>query len=521
MARQDSEELSKATPRPGSQTKGLRGNSLGLARSMALGLAAVAPAYSLAVTLGFVVVAVGQHTPAAFVLGFIPILLTAFAFRDLNSEMPDCGGNFVWTSRVFGPTAGWFLGGWITQIASFISMAALAQVATTYFLQFLGLGSLADNALIVSLIGCTLIILSTLVAVRGIEIAAWLQYVLIALQLVAIGGFCVGAFVHAANGSALAGAETPTLDWLNPFNFGDLSGLTQGVLLCLFIYWGWDALISVNEETTDSSRTPGRAVVLSTIILLACYGTTSFAALAYAGSGSNGIGAPNIVGDVFSALGPGATGPIFGKIIVLAVGLSALAAMMTVTVSTPRMWLSMSVFKALPARLSRIHPVWKTPYVATLWCGGLSIVVLIGLTLIAPNFIGDAILSVGLLIAAYYGATAVACVIYFRKQFRSPKALLVKGILPGAGALLMAAAFVISAIDMFSPSYVNSSWLGIGTVFWIGVGALVLGIVVVLVIRPALPGFFRQNSLPQGDVNSPPLQLRVTENLEIKQVESE
>jgi hypothetical protein len=28
------------------------------------------------------------------------------------------------------------------------------------------------------------------------------------------------------------------------------------VLLCLFIYWGWDALITVNEETKDKDKTP-------------------------------------------------------------------------------------------------------------------------------------------------------------------------------------------------------------------------------------------------------------------------
>ena len=46
-------------------------------------------------TLGYVVGAVGVQTPAAFLLGFVPILFTAFAFRDLNRAMPDCGGVFV------------------------------------------------------------------------------------------------------------------------------------------------------------------------------------------------------------------------------------------------------------------------------------------------------------------------------------------------------------------------------------------------------------------------------------------
>ena len=119
-------------PPAGAPDKGLQRNALGLGRIVALGLAAVAPAYSLAVTLGYVVGAVGVQTPAAFLLGFVPILFTAFAFRDLNRAMPDCGGVFVWISRALGPFAGWFFGGWVPQVATFIATAALAQVATGF-----------------------------------------------------------------------------------------------------------------------------------------------------------------------------------------------------------------------------------------------------------------------------------------------------------------------------------------------------------------------------------------------------
>ena len=47
-----------------------------------------------------------------------------------------------------------------------------------------------------------------------------------------------------------------SLSWFNPFAVDDPAGLVAGVILCLFIYWGWDALISVNKETTHRSSTP-------------------------------------------------------------------------------------------------------------------------------------------------------------------------------------------------------------------------------------------------------------------------
>ena len=489
-----------ATARGGTD-KGLKAGSIGLGPTVALGLSAVAPAYSLAVTLGFVVLAVGAHTPAAFLLGFVPILFTAFAFRDLNKEMPDCGGVFVWITRVFGPSVGWFLGGWIPQIATFIATAALAQVATTYLLGFLGLGAVAGQPILVALIACGLICISAVVSARGIELSAWLQYALIALQLIALGGFCVGAFTAIAAGNALDGAEPASFDWLNPFAFGDLSGLVSGVILCLFIYWGWDALIAVNEETTDRKSTPGRAVVITTSILLVFYVVTAVAAVGFAGLA--GITDPETVSDVLSVLGPQATGSVFGQVIILAIGLSALAALMTVAVSTPRSWLSMGTYKALPQATTKLHLRRGTPATSIIWWAVLSVVMTVGLSAISADFIGFAVLSIGLLIAAYYAATAVACVVYFAPELlRSPSSLLMKGILPAVGAAMMIVAFAVSARDMFSPDYVGLAWLGIGTVFWIGVGALALGATVTILLRARFKDFFTGQTIPRGNVRT-------------------
>ena len=60
----------------------------------------------------------------------------------------------------------------------------------------------------------------------------------------------------------------PSLDWLNPFTIDSTSSLTAGILVAIFIYWGWDSLVSVNEETEDKERTPGVAAIVSTIILV-------------------------------------------------------------------------------------------------------------------------------------------------------------------------------------------------------------------------------------------------------------
>ncbi|HEX2316145.1 MAG TPA: APC family permease [Thermomonospora sp.] len=467
--------------------KGLRGDAVGLLATVTLGLASVAPAYSIAVTLGLVTLVVGDLAPAALLLGFVPVLLTAFAFRELNREMPDCGTTFVWNTRAFGPAAGWLAGGWTVVVATVIAMTALARVGASALLDVLGLDTAAGSTPVVTAVAVLLIALTAAVAYRGVQLAALVQYAMLGLQLVALLAFGVAAL-------ARDGAATPSLAWLDPFAFGGPGPFAEAVLLCLYIYWGWDALITFNEETVDSGRTPGRAAVISTVVLLVTYVFTAFAAISYAGTGGTGSGLGNadVAADVLSGLAPAVLGEGLAKVVGLAIGISAVGALLTCTVSSPRTALSMSVHGALPAAFGRVHPRFRTPAFGTVFCAATAAVVLTLLTLVSADFLGDAVLSIGLLIAFYYGVTGFACAWYFRRHLRrSPRDLLVKGVMPVAGGLMMLAAFLRSAYDMLDPAYGSTSLGGVGGVFLLGFGSIVLGAVMTLVVRFRHRTFFR------------------------------
>ena len=55
------------------------------------------------------------------------------------------------------------------------------------------------------------------------------------------------------------------------------------MLLALFIYWGWDTAVSVNEETERKSIVPGIAAILSTLGLVFIYVLATTAAQAFHG----------------------------------------------------------------------------------------------------------------------------------------------------------------------------------------------------------------------------------------------
>ena len=93
------------------QTKGLHSDALSLKDSVVIGLASTAPAYSLAATLGYIILAVGEFSAASILVAFVPMLFTAYAYRELNRAVPDCGTTFTWGTKAFGPSVGW-MGGW-------------------------------------------------------------------------------------------------------------------------------------------------------------------------------------------------------------------------------------------------------------------------------------------------------------------------------------------------------------------------------------------------------------------------
>lgn len=473
--------------------KGLKTGALGLLSSVVVGLASTAPAYSLAATLGFVSIAVGLQAPAIMVLAFVPMLFIALSYQELNRVMPDCGTTFTWATRAFGPRIGW-LGGWGIVAADVIVMANLAQIAGSYGFLLFGANDLAESKFWVTLVGVLWIAVMTWICYKGIEISARLQYVLFGVELVVLVIFAAVALLKTYSGDAPAGSIHPELAWFNPFAVPSFSGFTEGILLAIFIYWGWDTAVAINEETADKDRTPGRAAVISTVVLLATYAVVTVAAQAYAGVGESGLGLsnPDNTDDVLSGLGNAVVGTDLGKILILMTLTSAAASTQTTILPTARTALSMAAHRAIPKVFARIHARNLTPTWSTVVMGIASVVFYVGLTLISENVLGDSITSVGLMIAFYYGLTGFACVWYFRRTILdSSRNFFLRGLLPLLGGLILLAAFLKSAIDMVATDYGETSFAGVGGVFLMGIGALVLGFVLMEAYRIVAPDFWR------------------------------
>ncbi|MEB0288626.1 MULTISPECIES: APC family permease [unclassified Cryobacterium] len=502
-------------------SKGLKGGALGLLSSVVVGMASTAPAYSLAASLGFIVASggallAGVKAPGIVLLAFIPMYLIAVAYQELNKAEPDCGTTFTWATRAFGPITGW-LGGWGIIAADVIVMANLAQVAGSYSFTFMGdlgltgVADLANDQFWSTVAGVLWIVIMTWICYRGIELSARIQYVLLGIEVVVLIMFAVFALIRVYTGSAESYSLTPTLDWFNPFTLDFGSVIAPAVLTAVFIYWGWDTAVSVNEETADPSKTPGRAAIISTLLLLGTYALVTVAAVAFAGVGTDGVGLGNDANsaDVFAAIGPALFGDsTLGNLAMLLLSASILtsasASTQTTILPTARTALSMGVYRALPARFAKIHPRYLTPTWATLAMGGISIGFYLLFTLISVQLLGALIGSVGLMIAFYYGLTGFACVWYYRRSMWSSfRNVIMRGLFPLLGGLMLTAAFVYGLQQYATVDWLtddngdNVTIFGIGAVAVVGIGALVLGVVVMLVWWAVNPNFFRGRTLPR------------------------
>ncbi|MFI8597213.1 APC family permease [Rothia koreensis] len=481
------------------QAKGLSAASIGLVGATVIGVSTIAPAYTLSGALGPTVSVVGFHLPAIFLLGFIPMLLVALGYRELNSAMPDSGTTFTWATKAFGPWVGW-MGGWGLLASTVLVLSNLAGIGVDFF--YLLLSQIFRNDAIADLtrnvplnvLTCLVFMAGTcVISYRGVEETKRFQIFLVSFQLLIMVGFSVVAIVHVLNGSAFDG-HMPNIEWFNPLGVDSFSAFSAGVSLSVFIYWGWDTVLTLNEETEGSDKTPGRAALLVIAIVVVLYLLVACSTLAYSGVGDGRLGLTNggIQENVFAALATPVLGPL-GILMSIAVLMSSIASLQSTMVSPARTMLSMSFYGALPKGLSRIHPKFQTPSTATVTSTVVAAVFYTVMRFVSEDVLWDTISALGLMVCFYYGLTALACVWYFRKSsLRSVRTAFSQFIGPLLGGILLLIFFVRTTIDSFDPAYGSgSSLFGVGLVFYLGAGMIVLGLVVMLVLSRRLTSFFR------------------------------
>lgn len=498
----------------GISKKGLPSGTVGVLGALVIGISTCAPAYTLTAAVGPAASEVGYQTPAIFLMGFIPMLLVALGYRALNSAMPDSGTSFTWATRAFGPWIGW-MAGWGLVAATVLVLSNLAGIAVEFLFQSISIlvgdpsiAEIAGNRLINIAVCLGFMALATFISYRGMTSTKIFQYITVFFQMAVMVWFIVAMFVGAGDPANAAG-RSPELSWFNPFEVDSFSAFAAGIAVSIFVYWGWDTVLTMGEETKPSKgklSTESKAAMILVAILVVLYVGTAAATVGYAGLGDTGTGLnnPAIAENVFAALAHPVMGPA-AILLSVAILVSAMASINSTAISPARTLLAMSHYGALPASIKKIHPKYKSPYRALLLSSIVASVFYAVMRFISEDVLWDTITALGMMVCFYYGITALASPWYFRKSALKEGlgSVISKIVLPAIGGILLLVVFVQTTIDSMNPEFGSGSNIaGVGLVGVIGVVVLGLGIVLMFVQARVSKEFFAGRVLARTEATS-------------------
>ena len=498
----------------GISKKGLPSGTVGVLGALVIGISTCAPAYTLTAAVGPAASEVGYQTPAIFLMGFIPMLLVALGYRALNSAMPDSGTSFTWATRAFGPWIGW-MAGWGLVAATVLVLSNLAGIAVEFLFQSISIlvgdpaiAEIAGNRFINIAVCLGFMAIATFISYRGMTSTKIFQYITVLFQMAVLVWFIIAMFVGAGDPANTEG-RAPELSWFNPFEVDSFSAFAAGIAVSIFVYWGWDTVLTMGEETKPSKgrlSTESKAAMILVAILVVLYVGTAAATVGYAGLGDTGTGLnnPAIAENVFAALAH----PVMGSAAILlsvAILVSAMASINSTAISPARTLLAMSHYGALPASIKKIHPKYKSPYRALLLSSIVASIFYAVMRFISEDVLWDTITALGMMVCFYYGITALASPWYFRKAAvrEGIGSVISKIVLPGIGGILLLVVFVQTTLDSMNPEFGSGSNIaGVGLVGIIDVVVLGLGLVLMFVQARVSKDFFSGRVLARTEATS-------------------
>src|ERR1700732_2710968 len=101
----------------------LEPDAIGVAQDTVIGMASVAPAVTVGLTLATIAAATAYGTAPNLVVIALPMLIIANSYRRLNLWNANCGASFEWVGRAISPYLG-FLTGWLMVAAYIIGTVA-------------------------------------------------------------------------------------------------------------------------------------------------------------------------------------------------------------------------------------------------------------------------------------------------------------------------------------------------------------------------------------------------------------
>ncbi|HWU54313.1 MAG TPA: APC family permease [Rhizomicrobium sp.] len=449
----------------------LKPGTVGLTGAIMQNIALIAPAVAAFFFTQTLVASAGAQAPLAYLLGFTVVLALGVCLVQLAKKFPSAGGYFTYVSCTLGPRLG-FLTGWMFMLYSPIvagpTLAVLGQVLE---------GELRGNY------GWAWFHW-WMVVVAGLPLVAQAGYVgmSVSIRAIVIVGAAEFLIVLALGVSGLLSPGPGGFSFL-PFSYGfnpggiaTFSGVALAVVLTVQGLTGWEAAVSLAEETTNPRRNVPRAIMASITIIGVMLVTVMWGQVI--GWGTDDlrklVSSPELPALVIAHR---VWGPLWWLALVAMITSAWGVSLAGQNVAT-RMWYRMGCCGVLPAAFGRVHPMRRTPTLAV--TAQLALSTVFGLAL--PALMGPMeffVFAIGfvlvLAVILIYVAANIGVIKYYRISAREEFNWLLHFVFPlGTSAVLIYSLYASFVPLPASPNNWSPAVAGL----W-----LVLGIVVLVWMR--------------------------------------
>ena len=275
--------------------------------------------------------------------------LSAFSYMELASMYPKAGAEYEFVKRAFGERIGLFVGLLVIYFV-IITSSAVALGFGRYFSNLFG------NGYLTGAVG--LFIILSLIMVYGIKESARLA---ILISLIEVSGLLIVIYTGFPYLGAVNYLETP-----------DLAGIFKASTLIFFAFLGFEDIVRLSQETKEAEKTTPKALLIAiffTVFLYMCVAVTAVSVLDFRVLGLSGVPLADVV-----AVSLGNDAFILMSWVAL---FSTMNTVLVVMLGGSRIVYGMAYSGSLPKSLSRVHPTYHTPWVATFGIACLSILFLL------------------------------------------------------------------------------------------------------------------------------------------------
>jgi amino acid transporter len=281
--------------------------------------------------------AVMGYVGCSILVGFV-----ALCFAECGSRLPETGGTYAWSRAAFGPAVGASVG-YLMAFANYMgSNAAVGALLLASLRLALPQWPTIPVALVLLWNGFIAI-----TNIRGVAAGARVSAIVVVVKLVPL-------LVLVAVG--LTAISSANLTWPAP---PSASSLGQVMVLLFFAFMGAEGPLSASGEVRNASRTIPRALVLGVLVTGALYCMVQIVAQGVLGDRlAQATDAPlaEAAGVIF--------GPAGRTFLLWAAVLSTAGYLTADILSGPRMLFALARDGLLPRFLGRVHPAFRTPWIA-------------------------------------------------------------------------------------------------------------------------------------------------------------